>query len=63
MKVRHRDRGGRPPIADETQRVEALLTREQVAALDVLAEMEETSRADLIRDAVDLLLTTPKENA
>lgn len=61
MKVRKRDRGGRPPVANETRKVEAIVPAEMVDALDLLADLRGTTRADLIREAVEGLLTADPE--
>lgn len=53
-------RGGRPRKqgweADPLVTVSLHLRKSQLAALDQLADAEQTSRAELVREAIDLLL-------
>ena len=60
MVVERARRGGRPRkqgwVEDPLVTVSVHLRKSQLAALDQLADMEHTSRAELIREAIDLLL-------
>ena len=53
-------RGGRPRkqgwVEDPLVIVSVHLRKSQLAILDQLADMEHTSRAELVREAIDLLL-------
>jgi len=64
MAAAHVPRGGRPRKqgweADPLVTVSVHLRKSQLAALDQLADAEHTSRAELIREAIDLLLTRLK---
>jgi Ribbon-helix-helix protein, copG family len=61
MAAAHVPRGGRPRKqgweADPLVTVSLHLRKSQLATLDQLADAEHTSRAELIRKAIDLLLT------
>jgi hypothetical protein len=61
MAAAHVPRGGRPRKqgweADPLVTVSLHLQKSQLATLDQLADAEHTSRAELIRKAIDLLLT------
>jgi hypothetical protein len=56
-------RGGRPRtqgwVADPLVTVSVHLRKSQLARLDQLANAEHTSRAALVREAIDLLLKCP----
>jgi metal-responsive CopG/Arc/MetJ family transcriptional regulator len=64
MAAAHVPRGGRPRKqgweADPLVTVSVHLRKHQLAALDQLADAEHTSRAELIREAIDFLLTRLK---
>jgi hypothetical protein len=64
MAAAHMPRGGWPRKqgweADPLVTVSVHLRKSQLAALDQLADAEHTSRAELIREAIDLLLTPSK---
>jgi Ribbon-helix-helix protein, copG family len=64
MAAAHVPRGGRPRKqgweADPLVTVSVHLRKNQLAILDQLADAEHTSRAELIRQAIDLLLTRLK---
>jgi metal-responsive CopG/Arc/MetJ family transcriptional regulator len=60
MAAAHAPRGGRPRTKgweeDALVTVSMHLRKSQLAALDLLADAEHTSRAELVREAIDLLL-------
>jgi hypothetical protein len=60
MAVERARRGGRPRkqgwAEDPLVTVSVHLRKNQVATLDQLADTERTSRAELVREAIDLLL-------
>jgi hypothetical protein len=64
MATAHVPRGGRPRKqgweVDPLVTVSVHLRKSQLAALDQLADAEHTSRAELVREAIDLLLTRLK---
>jgi Ribbon-helix-helix protein, copG family len=61
MAVERPHRGGRPRtqgwVEDPLVTVSVHLRQSQLALLDHLADEEHTSRAELVREAIDLLLT------
>jgi hypothetical protein len=61
MAVERPHRGGRPRkqgwVEDPLVTVSVHLRKSQLALLDQLADEEHTSRAELVREAIDLLLT------
>jgi Ribbon-helix-helix protein, copG family len=61
MAVERPHRGGRPRtqgwVEDPLVTVSVHLRQSQLALLDQLADEEHTSRAELVREAIDLLLT------
>lgn len=59
MRVRKRNRGGRPPKFKDGERITVRLEREHIAVLDLLADRRDASRNDLIRAAVVDFLHTP----
>jgi Ribbon-helix-helix protein, copG family len=60
MTAERPQRGGRPRtqgwVADPLVTVSVHLRKSQLALLDQLADEEHTSRAELVREAIDLLL-------
>ena len=60
MASAHMPRGGRPRTQgwdeDPLVTVSVHLRKSQLAALDQLADAEHTSRAELVRESIDLLL-------
>ena len=60
MAAERPQRGGRPRtqgwVADPLVTVSVHLRKSQLALLDQLADEEHTSRAELVREAIDLLL-------
>ena len=60
MAVERPQRGGRPRtqgwVEDPLVTVSVHLRKSQLALLDQLADEEHTSRAELVREAIDLLL-------
>jgi Ribbon-helix-helix protein, copG family len=60
MAVERPHRGGRPRtqgwVEDPLVTVSVHLRQSQLALLDQLADEEHTSRAELVREAIDLLL-------
>jgi ribbon-helix-helix CopG family protein len=61
MAAAHVPRGGRPRKqgweADPLVTVSVHIRKSQLAVLDQLADAQHASRAELIREAIDLLLT------
>jgi ribbon-helix-helix CopG family protein len=61
MTAAHVPRGGRPRKqgweADPLVTVSVHIRKSQLAVLDQLADAQHASRAELIREAIDLLLT------
>lgn len=64
MAAERAHRGGRPRkqgwAEDPLMMVTVHLRKNQLVALDQLADAEHTSRAELVREAIDLLLTRLK---
>ena len=63
MAAKRPQRGGRPRtqgrVDDPLVTVSVHLRKSQLTLLDQLADEEHTSRAELVREAIDLLLTRP----